>query len=1275
MPGIIGTGSEQTYGRGSIHTPSSPAPPAPSQPLQGSSPYGGGGSSSSGSPTSADFAAKGQFLAVSGAATAKPAGKFSVSAAKEAGYNVLANSNAPGGYILVKGGVVSNIYGTPLYSTSPGSPAIGLSTSGNYSLPSGFRKAGTAITYAGNPVGMTKSGNPIPLPALIHKPSLTGQPYISPGITYAEFGQNAGIYNSAGGINKNRLNPDTGLFSFNEDIGGRRYTFTGTVPIKGGFTSEANAAVDKAWQQYTANLPNESGIFVAGTAYATLPSGTVIRIPSAIKSATYNTDSGLITPGAFTAMGRGSTAENFRTGYYAFVKPNEQKFSSLADVQNPAYLASLAGDQGFGPAYIGKSLSTGNGVISLSNGNLIDTFTLPRGWVSSTTSSTTNEPWVSRTSLSGTSNRLWPTRSQSMWQPSVYPKTESQDKGAGVANMLPSNSMQARIFPDTTVSYASGPYNKNGILSNINLPKGVPTLSATNTASAYHPLEGASVLSDISNLGLVYGPMLLTSPLSPTSEPIRAYGYFRNAADAFSNYYTRAVAQPARTSYSHALGNYNATPVGQAAEAAFGTIVGTPAALAQTVAHPLRAILYEMGFGTHLIGHPLSILNPQIGGQVAAQVATLGLLGAASDAADAIRFQISPTLEGEGVPAMRIVRYEPQPSAGTGTIAHTGLLSQTMDYNNPEFYARDFTKGITGKISVEGPGRYAIDPFVYKNGLAISKTTGAQDFLTEEGAANPTDILGGNLRRTTTGYATSAFRTALDRYLPGIKYRAYNIEENVPVNAGTARITLEKGGNAKMPIINIGQQPIYGAEMPATYSTGSFTAPEIGILQQVGEAKEPGLVGSYHLYYKPQGFGPSYIDVMNAREGSMLAPHGIDLEGKYSPGDITTLKQLSDAKSVGLSYVTREDMSTNPVPVTMIKVETPELARPAFTPKIIKGGVPPAPRPFTTPAEAPPPIGDSINNIFTANREGTATVQKTAPTQLASIAPAPQPATLAVLPQAIDPATLASASLAGDLNTHRPQPATPGLIFEPAAPSAAQADITILNNLNTINQVSLQAYDRNQYNYISQFKGLSPQQRYGLYEQLTAPMNQEVRKVTNAINTMMGEIEQGNISQTAMRDITNEITRLIDLEQRLDLLNVTDRSSLMNNFYPLELERYGLAQSNSQKQKRTQKTSPIQQEIQSTTTVPTPVPPPPPAKGSIIPPSQNNSLWYTPSMQPPKLAKLHQPDAEYHPSVSAITLPDLEPEFERNYNDVLAGVLVRPLKEPKAVRERLKRSY
>lgn len=86
-------------------------------------------------------------------------------------------------------------------------------------------------------------------------------------------------------------------------------------------------------------------------------------------------------------------------------------------------------------------------------------------------------------------------------------------------------------------------------------------------------------------------------------------------------------------------------------------------------------------------------------------------------------------------------------------------------------------------------------------------------------------------------------------------------------------------------------------------------------------------------------------------------------------------------------------------------------------------------------------------------------------------------------------------------------------------------------------------------------------------------------------------------------------------------------------------------------------------------------PPPPPPPNQIPPPvilpeSPNN-------FEPLAAAKgngilNYTPSSEYHPSATTQLLPELEPEFEKEFVPALSGVLVRPLKEPASLKAKIK---
>ena len=52
-------------------------------------------------------------------------------------------------------------------------------------------------------------------------------------------------------------------------------------------------------------------------------------------------------------------------------------------------------------------------------------------------------------------------------------------------------------------------------------------------------------------------------------------------------------------------------------------------------------------------------------------------------------------------------------------------------------------------------------------------------------------------------------------------------------------------------------------------------------------------------------------------------------------------------------------------------------------------------------------------------------------------------------------------------------------------------------------------------------------------------------------------------------------------------------------------------------------------------------------------------------------AQYTEPYPEYHPSLTALTLPGFEKEYEENFVPELEGIEVRPLKEPESIKEKL----
>ena len=97
-------------------------------------------------------------------------------------------------------------------------------------------------------------------------------------------------------------------------------------------------------------------------------------------------------------------------------------------------------------------------------------------------------------------------------------------------------------------------------------------------------------------------------------------------------------------------------------------------------------------------------------------------------------------------------------------------------------------------------------------------------------------------------------------------------------------------------------------------------------------------------------------------------------------------------------------------------------------------------------------------------------------------------------------------------------------------------------------------------------------------------------------------------------------------------------------------------------------------ERNSTATALTPVPPaasppPPPPLIPLLPQSPNN---YEPQAVKGNGILNYTPASEYHPSATTQLLPELEPEFEREFVPALSGVLVRPLKEPASLKAKIK---
>ena len=84
---------------------------------------------------------------------------------------------------------------------------------------------------------------------------------------------------------------------------------------------------------------------------------------------------------------------------------------------------------------------------------------------------------------------------------------------------------------------------------------------------------------------------------------------------------------------------------------------------------------------------------------------------------------------------------------------------------------------------------------------------------------------------------------------------------------------------------------------------------------------------------------------------------------------------------------------------------------------------------------------------------------------------------------------------------------------------------------------------------------------------------------------------------------------------------------------------------------------------------PSPAPPAPPPILPVAPQSPNN---YESNAVKGNGILNYTPESEYHPSATTQLLPDLEPEFEKEFVPALSGVLVRPLKEPASLKAKIK---
>ncbi len=239
---------------------------------------------------------------------------FSATAARAAGYNVVADPNAPGGYILFA-------KGNPQPLTVTGTP---------YTASSSAAKAYLAAAEQGK----TLSQN-------------------TPSVDYQTFGVNAGLLNPSGGIytasspnpqNGNYVDPHTGAYRITETIDGKEYTFKGNVPITRDIW---DTAVDMAWNEYLSTLPQAQQIVAqsSSTSLGTGSSstgGTVISTTQTPKI-TINSDTGQVT---VTGTPK-STITSFTPGYYLingkaeYVSNEAYLQNAINNSQSIAYLGSL----------------------------------------------------------------------------------------------------------------------------------------------------------------------------------------------------------------------------------------------------------------------------------------------------------------------------------------------------------------------------------------------------------------------------------------------------------------------------------------------------------------------------------------------------------------------------------------------------------------------------------------------------------------------------------------------------------------------------------------------------------------------------------------------------------------------------------------------------------------------------------------------------------------------------------------------------------------------